>query len=1115
MKSNNYTLLIQKLDLFIRKFYFNKLIRGILYSTAILLVFFLVISIAEYNFYFSTSARKIIFFSFIASSLLALVYLIGVPILKIQKLGNIISHEQAANIIGNHFTNVKDKLLNILQLKSSEVSLEQAALVEASINQKSLELKPVPFTSAIDLNENRQYLKYAIPPLLIFLSLLFFKPNIIKESSQRLIQNDIVFEKPMPFSFEIFEDSLKALQFEDYRLNVKINGKEIPSEIFLYRRTENNNFVRTAPQKLNNTNYAYIFSNLQKDVKFYFEANGFRSKEYILEISEKPMITKFEVKLNYPKYLENKNIILKNTGDISAPFGTSVEWLFEANATEKITIRFSDALIELKKENFNQFNYRKVLIKNDKYIIKTISPTVLKTDSIQFSINVVRDKFPQISVKEQQDSTNLDIFYYIGEISDDYGLRKLTFNYKMENGKNEGKTISQDIHFEKNKISEFTHFWNIKTLNLSAGDKLTYYFQVWDNDGVNGSKSSRSKWMTIKIPSLDEFENKSEQELDELKKDLKKAIVKSQELQKEMKNLKEKLLNKKKMSWEDKNKMKELLSEQKKLQNKVSEMNEKLKENIQKQSEFKEINPEISKKQEQLQKLFNDVLDEEMKKLIEKYEKMIEELNKENTLEQTEEIQVTDEELEKELDRMLEILKKLEFDQKLQETQEKLEKLANKQEELANDENKTTEEKKEEQEKLNEEFNKLKEDLKELEKLDEELGDQVDMEELQEDGEETSEEMEDAIEELSKRQNKKASETQKAAAKKMKEMVKKMAAMAMSLQEESLGEDMQSLRQLLENLVSLSFEEERLLQEFKLTNINTPKYVSLIQDQHKVSEDSELVEDSLFALAKRVIEIESFITDKIFEINRNLDASINQLEARSVRKALVNQQYVMTGYNDLALMLSEVLQQMQQQMAMQMEGNQSCEKPGKGKPKSGKMTSLKKMQQQLSDQIQKMGEQMKPGEGQKKRGEQSLQSKELAKVAAKQQAIREALQKIKEGYKKESGGERSLGDLQKIIDEMKQNESDLVNKILSNELLNRQKNILTRLLEAENAERQRDEKEERKSEVATDISSKKPPALIEYLKKRKLSLDIYKQESPNLKPYYKNISEKYFKNTIK
>lgn len=1116
MKTDNYSLLLEKLDLFIRKYYFNKLIRGVLYSIALLFAFFLFIALAEYRFYFSPFLRKMLFFSFLITSFLAILFLVIVPILNIQKLGKIISHRQAAEIIGQHFSTVKDKLINILQLHASEVNLEQAALVEASIHQKSLELKPVPFESAIDLSKNQHYLKFALPPLLLFVALLFLKPNILKESTNRLIQNDIVFEKPMPFQFVIQEDSLKTIQYEDYLLAVKMEGEAIPQEIFIYRKTKNNEYIKNTLQKLNTTNFNYLFTNIEEETHFYLEANGFRSKDYFIAVNQKPMITQFLVEIKYPAYLNKANETLKNIGDITVPFGAAVKWIFDATATEKINMQFSGALFSLEMNENKQFIFSKTLKENDKYIVKTFNKNVTERDSLQFNISVVFDEFPKINVNEFADSTQMGVFYYVGEIADDYGLKQLFFHYQIqkENGTKE-KMVSTSIPFEKGSISDFTYFWNMKTLGLEPGDKLTYYFEVWDNDGVNGSKATKSKWMVFEVPSLSKLEDNTEKELDEIKKELEKAIEKSKTLQDDLKNMKNKLLNKKELSWEDKKQMQNMIDEQKKLQENINKLNEKLKENIQTQNEYKEVNPEIARKQEQIQKLFDEVLNEEMKKLIEKYEEMLKNINKENALEKMEEMKVNDEELEKELDRMLEMLKKLEFEQKMQETQEKLEKLAEEQEKLSKDTKKTNEEKQKEQEKLNDAFDELKKDIADLEKQDDELGDKTNFDELKEDAEQTDNEMQKASEQLDKQKESKAAENQQNAADKMKEMADKMQQMNMKMQSKSLEEDMKSLRQLLENLISLSFSEERLIDQLKETTINTPKYTQLIQEQNKLIDNAKSVEDSLYALAKRVIQIESIITEKMLEINRNLKQSVNYLEDRVVQKALVNQQYVMTGFNDLALMLSEVLQQMQQQMAQQMEGNQSCEKPGNGKPKPGKLPSLKQMQQQLSDQINKMGEQMKNGEG--KPGEKSgnsEQSKELAKMAAKQQAIREALQKIKDSDTKGENGKGSLGDLQKIIDQMEQNETDIVNKRISQELINRQKDILTRLLQAENAEHERDEKEERKAEVAKEYRIETPPALKKYLEERQSSLSIYKATQPQLKSYYRRLSEKYFKKSI-
>ena len=166
------------------------------------------------------------------------------------------------------------------------------------------------------------------------------------------------------------------------------------------------------------------------------------------------------------------------------------------------------------------------------------------------------------------------------------------------------------------------------------------------------------------------------------------------------------------------------------------------------------------------------------------------------------------------------------------------------------------------------------------------------------------------------------------------------------------------------------------------------------------------------------------------------------------------------------------------------------------------------MQQQLSDQITQMAEMQKDGQGSK-----SGQSQKLAEMAAKQQAIRQALEELNQQENKDGKG--SLGNLQEIIDQMDQTETDLVNKQLTNDLINRQQDILTRLLEAENAEKERDQKDERESITGKQYEQVIPPSLEEYIKKQKGSVELYKNIPPKLRPFYKLISEKYVQNVYK
>jgi hypothetical protein len=216
--STNYQSLIQKLDEFIRRYYINQLLRGLIYTVGLVLLFFSSITVLEYYAHFGVAVRTILFYSFVATSLFILVKYIAIPLSKLYKLGKIISYEEAANIIGKHFSNVQDKLLNTLQLQqqvsTSESQLSNVELLTASINQKIKELKPVAFTLAIDFSANKKYIKYAIIPVLFIVIVLFSAPSIIKDGTKRLVKHAEYFEKEAPFQFVITNGDLKTVTQE-------------------------------------------------------------------------------------------------------------------------------------------------------------------------------------------------------------------------------------------------------------------------------------------------------------------------------------------------------------------------------------------------------------------------------------------------------------------------------------------------------------------------------------------------------------------------------------------------------------------------------------------------------------------------------------------------------------------------------------------------------------------------------------------------------------------------------------------------------------------------------------------------------------------------------------
>jgi hypothetical protein len=340
----------------------------------------------------------------------------------------------------------------------------------------------------------------------------------------------------------------------------------------------------------------------------------------------------------------------------------------------------------------------------------------------------------------------------------------------------------------------------------------------------------------------------------------------------------------------------------------------------------------------------------------------------------------------------------------------------------------------------------------------------------------------------------------------MQDMAQQMQEQMQQQEMEQQQEDMRALSQLLDNLIKLSVDQEDLIYDLQATKPTNPRYVELMNEQQRIKEDNRLVEDSLIALSKRVPQISSFITREMDEVNKSLQKSLEALHERGTNQANLFQQYTMTGYNNLALMLDEVMQQMQQQMAQSMPGSQMCQKPGG----ESQLPSMSEMQKKLNEEIGKMKGQMNQGP---KPGERNGMSQQLAETAQKQAALREALQRLADEL---GGGNTEDGQLAKqlreIADQMDQTEEDIVNKRLTEETLKRQEEILTRLLEATESDRQRKQDKERQSNTAEEQSRELPPALEEYLRKRNAELDLYKTVAPELKPFYKNLVEEYFRN---
>ena len=327
-----------------------------------------------------------------------------------------------------------------------------------------------------------------------------------------------------------------------------------------------------------------------------------------------------------------------------------------------------------------------------------------------------------------------------------------------------------------------------------------------------------------------------------------------------------------------------------------------------------------------------------------------------------------------------------------------------------------------------------------------------------------------------------------------------MASMLQKNQKEQNSEDESQLRQILDNLLTLSFQQESLQKNIKNLVISDPKFVFYLNSQQDLIENFVIIKDSLYSLAKRQSAIKKTVTDQIRDIERSFNKIKYSFDERNMSSITVNQQLVMTSLNNLALLFAEILKNMQNQSQQMSSSQGSCNNPkNKGKG-STSLSEMKSSQQTMKQQLQQMINQMKNGQGKK-----GL-SKQISQMLADQEKYQQSLNEMIKDGGFSPDATKKLNDIKQLIDE---NHKDIINQNISPQTMFRQNQILTRLLEAENADNQRDKDTKRESNQAKNELYSNPIKFLKYKKITNTNKELLKYENVKLQSYFKKKYELY------
>ena len=1152
----------QALDAFVRKYYKNLLIRGVLYAVGIVVTLYLAAVLLEHFGWLSPLGRGLLFWLGLVAVVAVLGWLVARPLVKMSGHGRRISHAEAARIIGRHFPEVGDKLLNLLQLMSEEpdrsVQSDGSDLLVAAIEQKTAQMRPVPFLNAIDLKGNRRYLKYALPPLAVLLALLLISPRTVTEPSRRIVNYGTVYERPAPFAFRILNESLTVQQGADFALEVTTEGEARPAEAYLcigdrrYRmRAEGDRFV-------------YQWTKLNRTEVFRLEGGGVGSQPYTLTVLPNPSVRSFRLLLSYPAYTRRQAETLVGLGDAAVPEGTTVRWLFQTQDADSLYF-FNNRSNQSNQNNqniqSNQSVQRWAIDDNGRVEVSrrvmdnmdyafTVRNGSAVADTLRYNLSVIKDAQPMIAVEEVVDSLHPDRRLFHGRIKDDYGFSRLVFVHRTTNAKDTARNAlsEAEIALGTDAAQEFYFSFNTAELVLVPGDELNYYFEVSDNDAIHGPKTVRSQVFEIKIPSEEELDRLLEQTSSDVRQSADQQMGELQKLQQEINEMMQKLVDKKELNWQDKKDLEQIQEKQKQVRQMMEQMQQQMQENNRLEQKFREQSEQLMEKQRELDRLMNEVMDEKMKEAMAEIERMMKELDKQKVQQQLEQLKLDNAELEKQLDQNIELMKRLEIEKKVEQTIQKMDKLAEEQRNVSREteqsKGKDKEQLQQKQQELNDRFQQLKQDLDQIKQDYKALDPSTDFKVPQELERQVEQHQQGAQQSLQKGKNKEASKMQQEAADDMEKLSEAIAEAQLDAEQEDMAEDAEEVRRLLKNLVRLSFNQEELINDVKSFYISDPRYQTVITRQSRLKDDFRNVDDSLRSMARRQLAVASAINKEVGEVNSSIARSLRglldmnqsfygagsgpsnntQVNYRNTQAA-TSMQYGMTALNNLALVLAESLDRMQDQMRQNSQmkkngqcknkgkSNSQCNNPGNGKPSA---KSMKQMQQELNKQMEALKKQLekqgnKPN-GRHQLGEGQQMSEEFAKMAAQQEMIRRMMQDYGRDMKSASGGDPKLAkEIEQMMRQMEQTETDLVNRTITQQTLQRQQQIMTRLLEHERAEMQREKEEKRESHEAGSLYSQPSPAEIEkYNKQLQPQADPLRTVPPSLQPYYRQKVSDFF-----
>ncbi|MBO6523655.1 MAG: hypothetical protein JJ971_07525 [Balneolaceae bacterium] len=953
-----------------------------------------------------------------------------------------------------------------------------------------------------------------------------------QSSSARLVQFWETFEKPNPFTFSVHPGNITQEQGTPFTASITYKDA-LPKRVSLMVKTPVEDDFRSRNMDASGSTYSSIPFDLNNNLEYYIEMDGYSSPIYNASVQLRPRFSQLEVVITPPEYTGLDSTLLRYPFSLVQGYqGSQINISGVANKSlNEFSLLKRKGHVDLQTDDSLIFSFSYELADPDTLSFNLADENGLRNQNpFQFTIEPVQDEYPYVELLQPSESfeaVDPSLIDLLFRPSDDFALTSASLNYELRKAFVE-EPLTGTIKLKRPGNGVLQSFpWDVSDLELKPKDELLFWIEVSDNDGYQGYKTSRSELISLTVPSLiDYFDDLGDQE-DEVETDLEGISEAFDEMSEQYDTFKEQLKENPETNFEQQRQLQEVQRQQEEIEERIEELNEKFEEIKEELSENNMLSEETMEAYQELQELMEEIDDPAFREALQKLQEQMSEMSPEQLRDALQDAEFNEELYKQRLERTLELFKQLKLNSDLEKLAEAYDDLARQEEEMESrtgDTQAQEEQRKstlEQTEQLKNQIEELSENTtskteepvnayqemsqKELESIQQELKKML--EELQKEGAQQNSDSDENSDQnnsesqsgdQSQQQNQQNQQQQK----NLKESFQKLAEMTRNtmeqMQQQQMNVNIAGLQYILYSLLNLSVEQEDLVEYASSTENRSQAYIEYAREQKNVEDIFISLSDSLFALSKDIPQFSNQINEKKEEVERLLTNSLEQMAERNQNRASVATRQAMGGINEIAFMIANLLEQLQ---------NSSSGGGGSGgmsmQQMMEQMQQMGENQQQLNQQMQDLINDMQ--------GERLTQDQmdRLNQLSRQQNAIRQQLQELQRNGELE-GGDKLGSEIERMIEEMEDTINDLRGGAVDPTLIERQQNILSRMLEAEQALQERDEEEKREGTTGQDIRQSTPPELtLEELEKQIRN----RLNDPNFTKYsadYQRLIERYF-----